>query len=341
MGSSAWTPVDESASAWKPVQETAKPTPSNLPSDDWLKNHYGRADDTSPDQAKQRYKNRGLLDKALDFIQKPVDYSTEHGVNAINAAQAGQYAKSANETVKAAAPIGAAMLPEAVSAAPVATAIGIGTGVVGGKVAQLGAKAVGATPDQQELAQNVGGLAAGLGTGFALKGKPSILPSTERAGAALQDIKASAGDVPIDMTKPGNTALAIMDQADRGATMPDTVRKFITRATKPDSEPLTYAEAKDFQSNISRLSANENMAMNPNMKRLVGQLNQDLKGSLESAADTQGKGQAFVDAMKEYHNAMTLKDWTADIKAKAIKTAIAGAGLYTAKELLGIKLPGE
>src|SRR5262249_16150611 len=66
-----------------------------------------------------------------------------------------------------------------------------------------------------------------LGAGEALgHGVPAIkeaLPSTERAGAALKQVKAMAGDVPIDMAKPGDTALQLLEQSQRGATLPKVV----------------------------------------------------------------------------------------------------------------------
>jgi len=162
------------------------------------------------------------------------------------------------------------------------------------------------------------------------------IPSTERAGAALQEIKGAAGDVPIDMTKPGNTALELYTQSQRGATLPKVVRDFVQRATKPDSEPITYAEAKDFQSNVSRLSANEKMNLNPNTQRLLGQLNADLKDSLQSAADTAGKGQKFAQAMKEYHDAMSIQGFSDAAKAEALKWSMRAIGGYGIYKLLGI-----
>ena len=187
----------------------------------------------------------------------------------------------------------------------------------------------------QDVAQkNYSGAAGGL-TGvvgqvaapeLAKRGSAAIkaIPSTERAGAVLGQVKAAAGDIPIDMSKPGSTALEIYTQSQRGGMLPKSVRDFINRATKPDSQPITYAEAKDFQSNISRLSADEYGRMNPNTRRLVGQLNADLKGSLQSAADTAGKGQQFADAMREYHNAMRLKGMSDAAIDYAIKAAITG-----------------
>lgn len=168
-----------------------------------------------------------------------------------------------------------------------------------------------------------------------------VLPSAQRAGASLQDIKSTVGSMPINTAAPGNSALELYSQSQRGAVLPKAVRQLVNRLSDPNAPPLTYAEAKDFQSNISRLSANERMNLNPNTARLVGQLNADLKSSLQQAADTAGKGAQFQQAMREYHNAMKLKGYSDAAIAHAWKWALAGAGLYGAKKILGINLPGE
>lgn len=165
------------------------------------------------------------------------------------------------------------------------------------------------------------------------KGAKAVLPSTERSGTALGQVRAAAGGVPIDMSGPGKTALELYTQSQRGATLPKVVRDFVNRATKPGAEPITYAEAKDFQSNVSSLSADEKMASKPNTLRLIGQLNSDLKASLEAAADTVGKGRQFADAMKEFHHAMQLKGFTENMIKAAIGAAITGAGVAGVKTL--------
>lgn len=164
----------------------------------------------------------------------------------------------------------------------------------------------------------------------------SALPSAARAGAAFQDIKTTVGSVPIDTGKFSDSALELYTQSQRGATLPKAVRDLVNRATKPEGTPLTYSEAKDFQSNISSLSANQRMSLNPKTMRLVGQLNQDLKSALEDAADTAGKGEQFQKAMKEYHNAMQIQDWTDTVKSNAWKAALVGVGGYELKRLLGL-----
>jgi hypothetical protein len=163
------------------------------------------------------------------------------------------------------------------------------------------------------------------------------IPSRADAGASLADVKATAGNVPIDITKPGNTALELYEQSQRGAQLPMAARKLVNRMTDPNAPPLTYAEAKDFQSNISSLSANEKMNLKPNTARLLGQLNADLKDSLAQAADTVGKGEQFTDAMDEYHKAMQVKGMADTGKAVITRAALGYVGLSFLKSFLGIK----
>ncbi|HXM63726.1 MAG TPA: hypothetical protein VN950_22890 [Terriglobales bacterium] len=198
---------------------------------------------------------------------------------------------------------------------------------------------------QETAGQGAGQALVALGTAGAAKAvgaAANAIPSASRAEAALQDVKASAGSIPIDTSDVGDTALKIYEQSQRGANLPSSVNKLVRRLTAPNSAPMTYEEAKDFQSNISKLSADEQMKLNPNTKRLVGQLNQNLKGSLEDAADTVGKGQKFADAMKEYHHAMQLKGFSEDAINAAWKAALTGAGLYGASKIVGLdKVAGQ
>ena len=97
-----------------------------------------------------------------------------------------------------------------------------------------------------------------LGSRGLIQGAKALLPSTARAGAKFQRVMGAAKDVPVPISdSTSNVALDIMDFASRGATMPQAVTKFIARATKPFSAPMTYKEARDFEMNLSRLSALE------------------------------------------------------------------------------------
>jgi hypothetical protein len=75
----------------------------------------------------------------------------------------GDIAKGAHKIIGGVMGAAAPILPFAGAAAPVATGLAMAGGYVGKKVGQGVAQAVGATPDQQALAGDVGGIAAGFG----------------------------------------------------------------------------------------------------------------------------------------------------------------------------------
>jgi hypothetical protein len=163
------------------------------------------------------------------------------------------------------------------------------------------------------------------------------IPSTARAGKAFQEVMGAAKSVPVDITAPGNVALRIQELADRGGTMPVAVRKFITRVTDPDKAPMAYEEARDFASNISRLSANEFNRLTPAVAREVADMRVALNASIAKAASTVGKGAQYASAMNEYANAMRFKSAVDSAVAGAKRTlpyaTAAGAGYWLTSKL--------
>ena len=83
-------------------------------------------------------------------------------------------------TGNAAAPVAALVGPASVAAAPLTTGLSVGGGLVGSKAARAGATALGATPDQANLAGDVGGFAGGYAGAKlpALAGKAALLGRT-------------------------------------------------------------------------------------------------------------------------------------------------------------------
>jgi hypothetical protein len=178
------------------------------------------------------------------------------------------------------------------------------------------------------------------GTTYALDLVGNLIPSAERAGAKFQQVMSAAGDIPINITAPGNTALRTQQLAASGASMPKVMRDFIKRVTDPDKAALTYSEARDFYTNATRLSADEAQRLTPVMRRQVGQFTADLNRAISGAADQAGKLDQYQQAMSEYHNAMRLraaKEAAINIGLKrVIPSALAGAGAVgAAKKLFG------
>lgn len=214
--------------------------------------------------------------------------------------------------------------------APGATAGGLVGGYAGKKLAEganLG-------PTGQTIAEIGGGLAGGLAGGGGQQLLQKALPGALRssAGSTLNTLRQTAGKIPVDTGQFGDQALALFTQDARGASLPTPVRKLINRLTAPGKPPLTYEEAKDFQSNISNLLANpvgeEGARLkNANTYRLVTQLNEGLKNSLESASQVAGADPGtFSGAMRGYAEASSRQDMMDRIHDLATKGVKIGAG---------------
>jgi hypothetical protein len=158
----------------------------------------------------------------------------------------------------------------------------------------------------------------------------SILPSTERAGQLFQELEKVAGNVPVDVQKPGQIATKIWDLAEAGGTLPKVINKFLRRVTNPQGTPMDYSEMRQFYQNATRLSADEMNRLTPAVKRFIGDFTQKMGDSLWEAANSVGEGGKFNKAMKGYRQGARFNE----LKDKAAKAALvaglgaAGAGAY-------------
>lgn len=207
-----------------------------------------------------------------------------------------------------------------------------------------------ANPNTLTDAEHVG---AGLETAAEMflpgaKGASAVreaIPSTARAASKFQSVMGAARAIPIDITDPGNAALRIQQLAERGGTMPRAVTQFLRRVTDPEKPQMAYEEARDFASNISRLSADEFGRLTPAIQREVAGLRVALNKSVASAAEKAGKGKEYVDAMTEYAKAKHLQNavenFTEGAKKALPYVGGAGAGYYLTKKLGGLLSGGE
>ncbi len=171
------------------------------------------------------------------------------------------------------------------------------------------------------VAETIGELAIPVTEGTAAV--KEALPSAERAGQVFQAVKAAAGSVPIDTSGPGNVALRIAEMAQHGGGTnwgPAPVRQFIQYVTDPKKPAMTYDVARDFASNISRLSSKDLASIPPSMQREIANLRVTLNQAVGEAAGRAGKGEEYASAMQEYARAMRLRE--------ALDDAIAGAKRY-------------
>lgn len=174
-----------------------------------------------------------------------------------------------------------------------------------------------------------------------IKGAKAAIPSTARAGVNFQEVMGAAKNVPIDISAPGNAALRIMQLSERGGTMPKVVRDILKRMTDPNKPPMAYEEARDFASNVSRLSADEYSRLTPALKREVGNLRVTLNHAVEKAAASAGKGPQYKAAMKEYAKASQGRQMVDDVKTAAKRWAIPGGVAYFGLNKLSDLLRGD
>ena len=164
------------------------------------------------------------------------------------------------------------------------------------------------------------------------------IPSAAKAGAKFQQVMSKAKNVSVDISGPGNLALEVAEKGARGGTTPRAVTGFIRRITDPEKGPLTYEEARDWASNISRLSADEFQRLTPVMRREMIRFRVALNQAVGRAAESVGEGKTYTSAMKEFSRAAKLRDVADDVwtqtKRWAIPGTIVGYGLNKISDLV-------
>jgi hypothetical protein len=213
-----------------------------------------------------------------------------------------------------------------------------GLPVVGPVVRAGESQAQGKTPEA--IGQGLAGLAQYAGVrsvepaARAIESVPESIPSLERAGGNFQDVMGAAKNKPVPITNELSGALSrYQELVDRGGSRSIAVSKLLNRITNPDAGPMTYGEARDFASNISRLSADEFMRLTPQMKQQVGAIRVALNNAVGQTAESVGKGAQYQSAMKEYAKAAQinqLKQQATDVVVRKVLPA-AGYGILAKK----------
>jgi hypothetical protein len=156
-----------------------------------------------------------------------------------------------------------------------------------------------------------------------------LLPSKDAAGAIFNEVEKVAGKVPIDVNIPGKVALKMHQLNDiAGHYLPAPVRKFLTRVTKPGAPPLTFSEARDIYSAVSRLSANEESRVAPVIKYQLGNFKKALGDVLYDAAESVGAGKQYNEAMRKYRTAAKFSDFKDAATKNLASRAAKGVGAY-------------
>lgn len=241
--------------------------------------------------------------------------------------------------------LGAAAAPAGIAGAALTGAAGAGMGTQVSQV--LSGKNPLSSESLNETGQNT---AIGGATGAAAG---SISPLAKWIGASkstgatlLQKAADKAANQPVELSPETNKLMdQIMQQDKSGNTAPKVIKDLLTRVgPNPNAPagaepgPLTYPEARDFQSNASRLSAGESMNAKGSMKALMAQFSKSLSADVQASADTAGVGDIHRMGMQQYATAAgkdKLIDAAKDVaKSKTGQAIGVGIGIEGAHAVL-------
>lgn len=179
--------------------------------------------------------------------------------------------------------------PSAVYNAVAEPAQRIGSGDVAGGVGQAGAELL-----KAYLLKKAG---ESLGSQPSNPAGADLLKQS--ASQRFSALDSSIPNNPVAVTNELSSALSRYQQlVERGGSRSLTVSKLLNRVTNPQAGPLSYTEARDFYSNLSRLSSNEFNNLTPKMQAQVGKITQELGKSIQQTTNQAGMGETYSDAMR-------------------------------------------
>lgn len=154
----------------------------------------------------------------------------------------------------------------------------------------------------------MGGPAAEGGAAAAEAGASKIFGNVEKAGKLFDEVAAAAKSKQVPVSdEMSQAASRIMELSERGAKgMPRVITKFVSRFTDPEKAAVAWDEARDFMSNVGRLSKNEYQNMNDQMAAAVSRFAAAFNDTLEGVAQSVGKGDQYIQAKQLYS---TSKSW--------------------------------
>lgn len=198
---------------------------------------------------------------------------------------------------------------------------------IGNAIGQVGTGAI--------LGEAVAPVADAVKTGA---GKLTPAAMKESAGRLLQSVAGDANKIPVQLENSGDAAVRLMDWQGKTQLGP-TVNKFLNRITKPNADPLTYSEARDYYQLLGKLSYDETSKLAPPVQRDLAQMVAGLKTDIGNSADQVGRAADYYKGMGDYAKGAKYQDWYDTVKGAAIKGAAGAAGVSVGyrlwKELTG------
>jgi hypothetical protein len=184
----------------------------------------------------------------------------------------------------------------------------------------------GKSPDVAAAAGEAAGALAPFGVSTAGRIAGAV-PRAARAADALSQVEQAAGNIPIDPIGPAGVAYQTQKLVKSGGHPVKVIDDFLDRVTDPTQPPLTFSDARHFYTNATRLSTGEAQTLTRPMLRQVADFRAALHSSLARAADQVGMGDLYNSALKEYSQAMGLRETWEKAKPLIWKAAAGAAGL--------------
>lgn len=151
----------------------------------------------------------------------------------------------------------------------------------------------------------------------------NLMPSRSAAADALNVIEQRAATQPVTLTQSSPALQRLAELGTRGGTMPRAADQLLNRSQA--ISPMNFPEARDFYSNVSRVSGEEANKMTPTVAREMGNLRAAMHGDLTDAAEGVGMGSQYDAAIREYNRASQAAKATRTV-GKYL-TRIGGAGV--------------
>ena len=187
------------------------------------------------------------------------------------------------------------------------------------------------TPQQQQQvlqhntgveAKNVLGSLGLASTFMGGESAASAIPTKAKAGALLDTVAKDASQLPVSTVRTGPALTRLKELTDAGGVTPRGMAKVMRRvANISDQNPLTYKEARDIYSNVSRLTAEDAMRLPGPVKRQMALVAQSLRADIGDTAAQAGREAEYYQGLKQYAQAAKLREFV----SKAAKHFGAGA----------------
>lgn len=162
----------------------------------------------------------------------------------------------------------------------------------------------------------------------------NMVPSAKRAGEGFKYVMDAAKNVPLNLTKADDIALAAMEMGGRGAatpgtgsTLPKVFADYIRR--RQLSPTMTFETGRKFATKAGSLSVAEKQATDAVMGLKIKEFSAALKEANRQATQKVGMGKTFDQATKEYRQHKQLADALKGAKkfGKKLTPYVVGTGI--------------